>query len=99
MNLTEIEREFESVAAIRGGVCLLSGLDAMRFIEQCERHGVDIEGIEGFKMYGERIQPWQEHSMDLQGKREGNQSIAKEFIQSRLNCDLWFEVVTSDRSP
>ena len=98
MKLTEIEKQFEPVAMIRGGVFLLSATDALRFIDQAERNCVAVEGIEGFKVFGEKIQPNQEHSLDLQGEREQNHEVAKKFIQERVNSGLWFEVVTSDRS-
>ncbi len=96
MILTELEKRFEPVALIRGSVFLLSAADALRFVEECERKGVDILGVEGFKVFGQKIQPQQEHSFDLDGKRERNHAIAKEFIQRRINSDIWFEVITDD---
>jgi hypothetical protein len=98
MQLTQLERQFQPFALIRGGVYLLAAPEAIRFIERCDRTGVAIEGIEGFKVIGERIQPFQEHSHDFKGKRKACHAIAKAFIQDRLDADLWFEVVTSDRS-
>ena len=96
MNLTTMQKPFEHVALIRGSVFLLSASDALRFIDDCEQSDVDILGVDGFKVFGEKIQPFQEHSFDLNGKKENNHGIAKEFIQQRLNSNIWSEVGTEE---
>src|SRR4029077_17054583 len=98
MNLTQTERLFEPVGQIRGGLFLLAAKDALRFVEECERKGIDILGVEGFRIVGERFQPLQEHSFDLEGHTSDNHNVAKRFIQQRLADEVWFEVVTSDRA-
>jgi hypothetical protein len=98
MNLTNIEKQFANEALIRGGVFLLSATDALRFVDACEQKGEDILGVEGFKVFGEKIQPFQEHSFDLYGKKENTHAITKEFIRQRINSDIWFEVGISQGS-
>ena len=97
MKLTEIEKLFEPVGLIRGGVFLLRDEDALRFIEECERRGVPILGVEGFRVQGQMIQPFQEHSFDLERVNPDSHRIAKDFIADRLHQELWFEVVAADR--
>jgi hypothetical protein len=98
MKLTALEEEFASVARISGGVYLLAANDALRFIEECERRDIDILGIDGFRVFGPKTQPLQEHSFDLEGKLTDNHRISKDFVVARLNNDLWFEIVTADRA-
>jgi len=47
-------------------------------------------------VFGDKIQPFQEHSFDLQGNNQHSHAIAREFIEKRLNSDLWFEIGTSE---
>ena len=98
MKLTRTQEIFAKGALQRGSVFLLSPPDAMRFVDECEREGVDILGIEGFKVFGEKIQPFQEHSCDLYGQNANSHAIAKVFIQERCGSDIWFEVGTSEES-
>jgi hypothetical protein len=98
MNLTKTQKRFVSVALQRGSVFLLSPSDALRFVDECERNGVDILGAEGFKVFGEKIQPCQEHSFDLYGNKVNNHAVARDFIQQRLESDIWFEIGTSEEN-
>ena len=100
MKLTKMQKRFEDVGLMRGdAIFLLSATDALRFVDECERNGVDILGVEGFKVFGEKIQPCQEHSFDLYGEKSNNHAIARNFIQQRLQSDIWFEVGTSEECP
>ena len=99
MNLTKMQEQFAPVALRRGSVFLLSPSDALRFVDECERNGVVILGVEGFKVFGEKIQPFQEHSFDLYGEKAKNHAITRDFIQQRLKTDIWFEVGTSEECP
>ncbi len=96
MNLTSMQKQFEHVGLIRGSIFLLSASDTLRFVDECERNGVDLLGVEGFKLFGDKIQPFQEHSFDLNGKKEKNHALVKEFIRQRVNSDIWFEVGTAE---
>ena len=99
MNLKKMQHQFAAVALQRGSVFLLSPSDVLRFVDECERNGVDILGVEGFKVFGEKIQPFQEHSFDLYGQKANNHSIIRDFIQQRLKSDIWFEVGTTEECP
>jgi hypothetical protein len=99
MRLTPVEDMFKDVALIKGGVFLLKPGDAVSFVENCRKKGVSVAGVEGFRIIGDKIQPFQEHSTDLINGFGGNpyeSTIA--FISKRQNTDLWFEVVTTDRN-
>ena len=93
MHLDWIEKQFEAVGKVVGGVFLLPPQEALRFVEVCEQAGVAILGVEGFKWFGERIQPQQEHSFDLLGPTEGSHEYTHRFIAERIDSELWFEVV------
>ncbi len=98
MNLTHIEKEFQPVARIVGGIYLLSDGDALRFVDRCEQDRVDILGVEGFRFLEGRIQPLQEHSFDIERLVSSNHVMTRQFIAQRIGRGLWFEVVTSDRT-
>ena len=93
-----MEKLFEPVALIRGGVFLLKAEDALRFVEECEQRRVAILGVEGFRLLEQMIQPFQEHSFDLERVNPESHKITKDFIANRLDQNLWFEVVTADRT-
>ena len=100
MTLTNMQKRFEHVALIRGGaVFLLSAADALRLVAECERNGVDILGVDGFKVFGEKIQPFQEHSFDLHGNKGNTHAITRQFLLERINADIWFEVGTAEENP
>ena len=97
MKLTQIEKHFENLALIRGGVFLLRPADAMQFVNTCKEQGIAVLGVEGFKVFGENIQPFQEHSIDFEGVIEDAHEATVQFLQDRQDTGLWFEVVTDDR--
>ncbi len=97
MELTSIEKQFEDVAVVKGGVFLLRANDAIRFVKQCRVEGVAIAGIEGFRMIGEKIQPLQEHSVDFDEAVSKTHELSEKFLRERILEDLWFEVVSVDR--
>lgn len=97
MKLTQLEKLFEDLALIRGGVFLLRPADAMRFVKTCKEEKIAILGVEGFKVFGEKIQPFQEHSIDFEGMTENSHETTMKFLQDRKETGLWFEVVTGDR--
>ena len=97
MKLTQVEKRFENLALIRGGVFLLSPADAMQFVNTCKEQGIAVLGVEGFKVCGETIQPFQEHSLDFAGVIEDSHEATVQFLQDRKDTGLWFEIITDDR--
>lgn len=98
MELTSIEKQFQDVAVVKGGVFLLRVNDAIRFVKQCGIEGVPIAGIEGFRMIRDKIQPLQEHSVDFEEARSKTHELLEKFLRERIHEDLWFEVVSVDRA-
>jgi len=100
MKLTSLEEEFEDVGVIVGSVFLLRPRDALHMLKRCMEKRIGVVGVEGFRMIGEKIQPLQEHSIDLEDKDPISYEsfkILEEFIGDRQDEDLWFEVVTVDK--
>lgn len=98
MQLTRIEEDFRDVGLLCGGVFLLRPSDALRFVEEHRAAGIQILGIEGFQVFnGGRIQPRQEHSIDLDFEVGDTHQQAKDFIGKRSKQEVWFEVVSADR--
>ena len=92
MKLTDIQIRYLDVGLLRGGIFLLKATDGLRFVDECERSGINILGIDGFNVFGEKIQPLQEHSFDLYGQTEKNHCIAREFLMKRADLNIWFEI-------
>ena len=97
MKLTQLEKLFEDLALIRGGVFLLSPTDAVRFVKTCQEQGIAVLGVEGFKVSGANLQPFQEHSIDFVEMTKDAYEATIQFLQDRQETGLWFEVVTGDR--
>ena len=97
MKLTHIEKSFEKRALIKGGVFLLRPDDAIQFVKACKEQGIAILGIEGFKIFGQNIQPFQEHSLDFDEAIEDSHETIIKFLEEREDTELWFEIVSDDR--
>ena len=97
MKLTHIEKSFEKRALIRGGVFLLKPDDAIQFVKACQEQGIAVLGIEGFKIFGQHIQPFQEHSLDFEEVIEDSHETTMKFLEDRKDTGLWFEIVSEDR--
>ena len=69
---------------------------AIRMVEHCRDDGIDVFGVEGFRLIGDRIQPQQEHSCDFDENEPMKHELTTRFLRGRLDTDLWFEVVTDD---
>jgi|SRR5262245_19293506 len=91
--LNALEKQFEASGRLIGSVFVLRPSDALRFVDACERARVAILGVEGFRVFGDKIQPDQDHGFDLEGRTEGSHDYTRRFITERLDSDLWFEVV------
>ena len=76
---------------------MLRPVDAMQFVNTCKEQGIAVLGIEGFQIFGEKIQPFQEHSIDFEGVIEHSQEATVKFLAERKDTGLWFEIVTEDR--
>jgi len=100
MKLTSLEEEFNDVGIIVGSVFLLRPKDALQMLNRCMKKKIGVAGVEGFKMIGKKIQPLQEHSIDLEDKdliSHDSFKILEAFIRERQNENLWFEIVTVDK--
>src|SRR5487761_1259104 len=91
----DVERQFAERAIDRHGLKLLRPADAGEYVTRCTEHGIQVLGIDGFRVEGDGVQPLMEHSIDLgmSSTRGGHHLQAVDFLASRLNSDLWFEVV------
>lgn len=94
MKLNKLEEQLKCRARIVGGVFLLEPIDALHFVELCRLGNMHIAGIEGFRVYEDgRIQPRQEDSVDFGSATSSSCRLAREFLEKRLDEELWFEIV------
>ncbi|HET6881515.1 MAG TPA: hypothetical protein VFI31_15235 [Pirellulales bacterium] len=95
MAVRDVEQEFADRGIERHGIKLLRPADARAFLARCRQHGIEVLGIDGFRVDGDSIQPLVEHSIDLTLRSSRGAPIeeATDFLASRLGTDFWFEVV------
>jgi hypothetical protein len=96
MRLQDIESIFAKRGKILGGMLLLQPNAALDFLEECNRAEFKVVGVEGFKINGNKIQPFQEHSNDIADTNYTPEEFfaeTKRFLFVRNALDLWFEVV------
>lgn len=65
MILNKIEKLFEKKALNRYGLFLLKANEAIEFIDECEKQGVSILGIDVFQIIGDNIQPLMDLGIDF----------------------------------
>lgn len=78
---------------------LFEPAEALALIEFGREREWEFLGIDGFKLTGEFIQPFQEHSVDFTNGiyNGGNEyDFGVKFIRDRENLGLHFELVFSD---
>jgi hypothetical protein len=91
----DLEKQFADRGIERHGIKLLRPADAAEYVARCGEHGIEVLGIDGFRVDGVSVQPLMEDSIDLtlRPSRGALNEEATDFLASRLNSDLWFEVV------
>ena len=83
--------EFSKRAIHRASVDLYKFNDAIMLVELCKEHKVPILGIDAFMIYGDKIQPNLEHSIDLSYEND-YYHLALQFLNNRKNTDFVYEV-------
>lgn len=91
---TEIDKFTEEKAISRGKMKMYKLEDAIEFIRLLEKGSIEIMGIDGFKLFGEKIQPFMEYSSNYSGKY-GNWKESIEFINkiAEIDAEIIFEIV------
>lgn len=87
-----IEKEFGKRAIIRGGIYLFQPSDAIEVIHKCKELGLNILGVDSFKITSNSTQPQDSLDCSYNAKEEGNWAKAIKFIQQKDN-GLVFEIV------
>jgi hypothetical protein len=93
---TKTEKLFLMSGRQIGSVFVLPPEAAIQMIQYCLSNGIDVLGIEGFRVIEDRIQPQQEHSCDFDEDVSQRNEQLTQFLTRRLETDLWFEVVTNE---
>lgn len=88
-----IEQEFAAKGVRRGALLLLRPKDALDMVRRCGEEGIEVLGIDGFKLTEQATQPVMEQSIDVSFPRSSDSWRKSEsFLAARLDCDLYFEV-------
>lgn len=90
-----IAAEFKSRGIVRGGILILGPHEALAMVARAHEQGVPILGVDGFWITEQTTQPDMEHILDL-GHVQSSWREAEEFIRSRADTGLMFEVVADE---
>jgi hypothetical protein len=93
--MNKIIKKYKNYAKERCGIPLFDASIAMVIISDFEHEKVPIHGLDGFRIFGEMIQPDQDHSIDLSNQKMC-WNVAKEFIEKRIKSDVLFEIVAGE---
>jgi hypothetical protein len=90
-----VEQEFAAKGIRRGSILLFKPQDALDMVRRCQEEGIEVLGLDGFKLTEQTIQPVMEQSIDLSFPRDPGAGWrrAESFLATRLDSDLYFEVV------
>ncbi len=92
----EYIEKFEKIAIKRFNLFLFTMQHALEVVNDCEKTGTRIYGIDGFKLHDDgRIQPFMEHSVDYSYAQDeyAVYDLAKAFLEQKKNLGLVFEIV------
>jgi hypothetical protein len=95
-----IQEEFRARAIIRCGTLLLKPADAIEMVRRCRERGIEVSGIDGFRLTETTTQPLLDEILDLQTEddkyRHRCWEEAERFLRERMQTDLYFEVAYDD---
>ena len=96
MALNKIEQLFAARAIIRPGTFLLKPIDAIEFLNECQKQQIRILGVDAFYLIEEKIQPSLLHSADftLSRRHEINKNAcdeARKIIEA--GNGMYFEII------
>ena len=91
--MSEISIDELSKRAIqRSGIFLYNVNDAILLIELLQQASVPVLGVDAFKIYGDKIQPSMENSIDLSLEKKSH-DFAVKFLTDRYNLGFVYEIV------
>ncbi len=91
MNEMTLE-EFSKRAIHRPGLDVYTAEDAILLVKLCQQASLPVLGVDAFKLFGDKIQPFMEHSIDLSNENESHDKAIK-FLTDRLGMDFVYEIV------
>lgn len=84
---------------VRGGILMLTSADALALVDEAEKRGVGILGIDAFYITDKSTTPTMEFSIvltDNNGAVRCSHLLAKQHLARVRHENLWFEVVTEE---
>lgn len=84
--------ELSQKAIHRAGIDLYEMEDAILLIKLCQQAKIAILGIDAFKIFGDKIQPSMENSIDL-SLESRSYDRALQFLTDRRTMGFMYEIV------
>jgi len=100
MKIEELKSKYAAHALERSGAWLLDNEFALRFIDELAKHRLKLNGIEGYWLRGDVLEPSLENSVyfigtDLRASKLMGQDVfakARNFIGQRKDTGLLFDI-------
>jgi hypothetical protein len=95
-----IEEEFRHFGIVRGHSLKLRPADAIALVRACQDRGIEVLGLEAFRLTETTTQPDMDESIDLVEDwklRPQCWDRAEAFLTQRLASDMYFEVNVGDQ--
>ncbi|WP_420596815.1 hypothetical protein [Deinococcus sp.] len=87
---------FATLGIERSGLIMLDAQNALIIIDKLEETGIDILGIDAFKITPESTQPIMEQDFNLISQHGSSWGATRRHIIDRRSLGLHFEFVLSD---
>lgn len=89
--MDEIQRKYKARAVRRMGMWLYFIKDAIDFVNDCKEQGVEVWGLEAFRLFGRGIQPSMSNSLWM-ADSTNNYEKAIKFLSDPENQEYLYEI-------
>ncbi|HSH04925.1 MAG TPA: hypothetical protein VLL52_20595 [Anaerolineae bacterium] len=93
----EVEKSFLRFKVTKGNSLILNPIHANEFLDECEKLGYIILGIDSFFVSNKVTRPSLENSLDFTNYKFATKdemyAFARKFVEQRKNLNLRFEII------
>ncbi len=102
MTSKELFERYRDQGVVRNTALLFPQFVALQFLQDCQRSGVPVVSIEGFKVTGEWVQPLVEFKLDFSDAENSVLGADERYVKAQMMIlsagpDVHFEFVLNER--
>ena len=87
------DAEMRAKAVVRAGLLLYHIDEAISLVVLCQKHGIQVLGIDSFDISNDHTMPVMEHSIDFSSESPTRYKDAVSYLESKRDLDLVFEII------